>query len=355
MNHHSSGVRTSYKLAETVLKELRKQKAIDLTLEFIREDEWLIIPVTLSEEQTLLLLEEIEGDFEVKSFTFTQKEELPKNLFDAVKEDIPLDLHNYIPKAYDLIGDIVVVDITEEILEYKAKIGNALLSLFPSISSVYRKASAVTGETRVRELELLAGEEKCETVHQEHGIKIFTNVCKAYFSPRLGDEHKRLSDKVKNNEIVVDLFTGVGSFPLHIARSKEATVFAVDINKIALSCLEKSMDLNKLKGTIAIVYGDCRHVINSLLKADKIIMNLPGKAQEYLDVVCQIIKPGGIIYFYQFVPDDKPEEKMKQILEEKLKEQNFSIKEIISFQKIRESAPREIHACLEVSVIPDSA
>ena len=61
-------------------------------------------------------------------------------------------------------------------------------------------------------------------MHQEHGIKIFTNVCKAYFSPRLGDEHKRVSDKVKNDEIVVDLFTGVGSFPLHIARKKDATI-----------------------------------------------------------------------------------------------------------------------------------
>ena len=89
-------------------------------------------------------------------------------------------------------------------------------------------------------------------------------------------------------------------------------------------------------------------------KVDRVIMNLPSNAHEYLDVVCQIIKPGGIVYFYQFVSDVEPETKMKEILEQKLKEQGFGIKEIISFQKIRESAPREIHACLEASISPFS-
>ncbi len=354
MNKHSFGVRVSYKLAETVLKELRKHTALDLSLDFIREMEDLIIPVNLSEEEILTILEKFKRKFEFISYTFNIKENSPKNLFEAVKDSIPKKLHIHIPKAYDVVGDIVIVDIDKEILEFKDKIGYALLSLFPSINTVYRKASAVSGELRIRELEFLAGEEKCETEHIEHGIKIWVDVCKAYFSPRLGHEHKRVADKVRDNEIVVDLFTGVGPFPLHIARNIDATIFAVDINKAALSCLEKSMDLNNLKGKIALIYGDCRHVTDSLLEADRVIMNLPSKAQEYLDIVCQIIKPGGIIYFYQFVPDDEPEEKMKQILEKKLKENKFSIKEIISFQKIRESAPREIHACLEVSVIPDS-
>ena len=354
MNHYSYGVRVSYKLAESVLKELRKNDALDVSLEFVRETESLIIPTNLKREKVEKILNMYKGKYEFTKSTFTRKEESPKNLFEAVKEDIPNELHEYIPKSYDLIGDIVVIDINDELLEYKEKIGDALLSLFPSIRTVYRKASAVSGELRIRELEFLSGEEKCETIHIENGIKIFTDVCRAYFSPRLGHEHKRIADKVKEKEIIIDLFTGVGPFPLHIARNTKATIFAIDINKEALSCLEKSMELNKLKGTISIIFGDCRHATDSVLKADRIIMNHPSKAQEYLDVVCEIIKPGGIIYFYQFVPYEDSEKNMIEILEEKLKEQNFSIKEVITFQKIRESAPREIHACLEVSIYPDS-
>jgi len=354
MNQQSSGIRISYKLAETALKELRKHKAIDMALEFVRESEKLVIPVVLAKEEIsdILSLEAIQYEF--TTLTFIKKELSPKNLYEAVKKEIPPNLHEFIPKSFDVIGDIVVVDINDKILKYKEKIGSSLLTLFPSINTVYRKASAVSGKLRIREIELLAGEKKCETLHIEHGVKIWVNVCKAYFSPRLGHEHFRVADKCRDNEVVVDLFTGVGSFPLHIAKNNESTIFAVDINRDALKCLEKSIDLNSLKGKIALVYGDCRLVTESLLQADRIIMNHPSKAHEFLDIVCQIIKPGGIIYFYQFVDDDKPEVKIREILDKKLKEQNFVIKEILSFQKIRESAPREIHACLEVSIEPSS-
>ena len=333
---------------------MRKHKTIDLSLEFIRETDTLVIPTTVPEEKLAVILRKFKNKYAFTTQNFTIKEVSPSNLFDSVKDDIPPKLHEFIPKSYDVIGDIVIVDINEEIIIYKDEIGSALLSLFPSINTVYRKASAVSGELRVREVELLAGEKKCETIHSEHGIRIWVNVCEAYFSPRLGHEHKRIADKILENEIVVDLFTGVGSFPLHITKNVNATVFAVDINKVALKCLEKSMELNKLKGKIALIYGDCRLVTNSLLQADRIIMNLPSKAQEYFDVVCRIIKPGGIVYFYQFVPEEEAEIKMREILEEKLREHKFVIKEVLSFQKIRESAPREIHACLEASISPFS-
>ena len=354
MIQQSSGLRVSYKLAETVLKELRKNNAIELSLEFIRETDNLIIPINLSEDKVTKILENLKGEFEFIKYNFNKKEISPKNLHDAVKKDIPVRLHGFIPKAFDVIGDIVIIDINDKLVDYKEKIGRALLTLFPSINTVYRKASAVSGDLRVREVELLAGEKKCETLHVEHGVKIWTNVCEAYFSPRLGHEHNRVAEKVQESEVIVDLFTGVGPFPLHIAKNVDAKIFAVDINKTALKCLEKSMDLNKLKGEIALIYGDCRLVTESLLQADRIIMNLPSKAHEYLDVVCQIIKPGGIVYFYQFVIDEEPELKTKQILEDKLREQRFKIQEVLSFQKIRESAPREIHVCLEATISPFS-
>jgi tRNA (guanine37-N1)-methyltransferase len=276
-------------------------------------------------------------------------------LYEAVKEQIPSKLHEFIPKSFDVIGDIVIVEINEKILDYKDKIGKSLLTLFPSINTVYRKASAVSGDLRLREIELLAGEKKCETLHIEHGVKIWTNVCETYFSPRLGHEHHRVAEKCLEDEVIVDLFTGVGPFPLHIAKKVNAIIYAADINRTALKCLEKSMDLNNLKGKIAAIYGDCRLVTDTFVQADRIIMNHPSQAHEYLDVVCQIIKPGGVVYFYQFVPDDEPEEKMKEILEAKLREHNFSIVKVLSFQKIRESAPREIHACLEVEISPFSS
>jgi tRNA (guanine37-N1)-methyltransferase len=354
MNSKSCGIQLPYSKAEFMLNILRKNRIINLELEFIKKEETIVIPVNISMDELQKLLKSNDLDFEytIDMFNFSDKEKQPKNLFEAIKDVIPKNLHEHIPKAFDVIGDIVVIDIPEELFSFKREFGEALLSLFPSINSVYRKASAVTGELRIREIEHLSGEEKCETVHIEHGVKIIVNVCNSYFSPRLGHEHKRIADSAQEGEIVIDLFTGVGSFPLHIARSNACTVHAIDINKEALKCLEKSVEINKLKGMIIPTHGDCRVVAVTLPKADRIIMNLPGKAHDYIDVACEIAKPGAIIYFYQFVSVSDSKEEMEKTLSGKLKKQNWQIEEIISFEKIRESAPREIHACLEVSITP---
>ncbi len=354
MKSTSLGILIPYSKAEIILSILRKHRIINVDLEFIRKDKTIVISVNTTDDNLRGLLESaaIDFDYSIDTFTFTKKEKQPKNLFEAVQDTIPEHLHEHIPKAYDIIGNIIIIDIPEEIQAFKLDFGKALLSLFPSIRSVYRKASAVSGELRIREIEYLAGEKKCETIHIEHGIKIAVNVCEAYFSPRLGHEHKRVADQSKEGEVIIDLFSGVGSFPLHITKHKSTTVHAIDINKEALKCLGKSIEINNLIGVIIPTQGDCRRVADTLPKADRIIMNLPGKAQEYIDVACKIAKPSSIIYFYQFVSSSNPFEDMKEILKKKLKEQNWIIKEIISFEKIRESAPREIHACLEVSIIP---
>lgn len=356
MQIESIGVKIRFRDAETLRKTLLSHGVIDTSLDFMRDENYLIMPLKLSKDDAreLLLSSSITGGFELNIYSFTQKDIQPKNLYEAASKYIPENLHKFIPKAYDVIGEIAVVDIAEEVLKYKKEIGEALYSLFPSLKTVYRKASAVSGQLRTRGLELIAGEKKCETIHLEHGLTIFVDACKTYFSPRLSYEHKRVADLVKEGEVIIDLFTGVGPFPLHIAQNHNVTIYAIDINRKAIKCLEKSLLLNKLKGSIKALHGDCRELAKSLPDADRIIMNLPSYSQEYIDVVCQILKPGGIIHFYQFVATENGKDQVVSILKEELTKFDWEIKKIIDFHKVRESAPREIHACLEVIVAPQS-
>ena len=356
MQMKSFGVKIPFKQAETLRKTLLSVEGIESTLEFMRDESHLIIPLSISEKETEKLLSNLfpGAEIEIGFFMFTKKDVRLKNLFEAASIHIPQNLHEFIPKAYDLIGDIVIVDIAEEVLEYKQQIGEALFGLFPSLSSVYRKASAVSGQLRIRNLELLAGEKKCEVVHHEHGVTIYVDVCKTYFSPRLGFEHKRIADLVKENETVIDLFTGVGPFPLHIAHNQKAKVYAIDINQKAVQCLNESLRSNKLKGSIIPLHGDCRDLASTLPKADRIIMNLPSTSLDFIDVVVQVIKTGGILHFYNFIPVEDGKEKSIILLSKELEKFDWKIQEVLNFQKVRESAPREIHACLEVTVCPQS-
>lgn len=354
MESKSTGIKIRYSNAETLKNWLLAHKVINPRVSFLREENHLVIPVDLTIDEAGVLvssLEEIEK-YEVGEFYFPEKDLKPKNLYDAIIHHIPQEIHEYIPKSFETIGDICIIEIPDEIMEYKKLIGISLHSIFPSIKTVYRKASAVTGELRIRELELIAGKEKCSTTHLEYGVRICVDVCKTYFSPRLGFEHHRVASNIKENEIIVDFFTGVGSFPLHIAKTSNSIIYAIDINETAIECLRNSIMINKLKGSITPILGDCRKVIDSLPKADRIIMNLPGKAHEFIDLACKVIKPEGLVYFYQFVQEEDGKEIMLKNLEKKLKKHRWVIKEIVGFHKIRESAPREIQACLELILVP---
>ena len=68
------------------------------------------------------------------------------------------------------------------------------------------------------------------------------DVKKVYFSPRLATERKRITDQVKNNEIIVDMFAGIGPFSISIARKHKVKIYAIDINPYAYKYLKKNIE-----------------------------------------------------------------------------------------------------------------
>jgi len=347
------GVVVPYHLTEKTRRFLREHNLINTDFNFKHEQKHIIIPVNVSNKK---LLERKLREFskfdqiKIRETDFEQKEKRITNLYEYLKVHIPYDLHKFIPKSFDIIGNIVIIEIKEEIQRYKELIGQALISIFPSISTVYKKSSAVSGEYRIRQLEFIAGERKCETTHIEHGIRIFVDVCRAYFSPRLGNEHTRIASLCKDGETIVDFFTGVGPFPLHIAKNKKAKIFAIDVNPIAIKCLKKSMKMNKLIGEIIPICGDIKAISKDIPKANRVIMNLPESSHKFIKELCDIAKIGTIVHFYHFVKETNAKEHITQLLQDKLEKYGWKIKRVIKFQKIRESSPHELHARLDAEI-----
>ena len=58
--------------------------------------------------------------------------------------------------------------------------------------------------------------------------------------------------------------------------------------------------------------------------------------------------------YIQFTESEDGKNLVVSILKQELAKFDWEIKEIIDFHKVRESAPREIHACLEVVITPQS-
>ena len=149
-------------------------------------------------------------------------------------------------------------------------------------------------------MELIAGKNNPVTIHKEHGTRLKLNVEEVYFSPRLATERKRVSDSVKENENILDMFCGIGPFPVVIAKNNNVNITAVDINKNAIKYLNENIRLNKLHNIEAIC-GDINEVSKNLNKKyDRIIMNLPGLAYEFLDLAMTLTANNGIINYYEF-------------------------------------------------------
>lgn len=208
------------------------------------------------------------------------------------------------------------------------------------------KKSAVHGTIRIRDLELIAGEDNPVTIHKEHGARLKLNVKEVYFSPRLATERKRVSDSVHNGENILDMFCGIGPFPMVIAKNNDVSIIGVDINENAIKYFNENIKLNKVKNVDAIC-GDAREISKSFKnKFDRIIMNLPGLAYDFLDVAMQLIEDDGIINYYEF--SDGYEQGTKRLVDAGLKE-NKNV-EIINTRKVKSTSPGEWHVAIDAKV-----
>jgi tRNA (guanine37-N1)-methyltransferase len=223
------------------------------------------------------------------------------NFKHLMTDTLPENLHPFIPSSFDLIGKIAILKLHPEMFSHKEAIGKGIIAS-TSARAVYLKTDDVGGKYRIPKLELIAGEPLEETIHNEHGMKLFVNVKKAFFNPRLANEHQRIANLVTSDESVIDFFTGIGPFAIMIAKRIKATVHAVDINSDAIRCLKESLSLNRLQGDVYPVVGDINDIHKVLPRADRVIMNLPGQARDYLKVAFKMIKKGGFIHYYSFSP-----------------------------------------------------
>ena len=282
-------------------------------------------------------------DYEIVDIELEPMKRVPHNFSELLEGELTEEEIENLRTSFDTIGDIVILEIPEDLQDKKFKIGEAALK-FTKRRSIYMKKSAIKGTTRVRDLEFLAGVDDSVTIHKEHGARLKLDVREVYFSPRLATERKRVMQSVREGEEILDMFCGIGPFPIVIARNKNVEITSVDINESAIRYLDENIRMNKLKGSITTFTGDVREVSKSFKsKFDRIIMNLPGLAYTFLDVAVDLIKDGGIINYYEF--SDSYEQGIKRLTDAA----NAVGKdvEIINCRKVKSISPGEWHVAID--------
>jgi tRNA (guanine37-N1)-methyltransferase len=215
--------------------------------------------------------------------------------------------------AFDQIGDIVIVKIPDALLAKKQLIADAILANVKTAKAVFAQASAVRGDFRIRDLELLAGEDRTTTEYKEHGCRFKVDVARAYFSPRLSTERQRIANLVQDNETVINMFAGVGTYSIIIAKLvKTCRVYSIDSNPVANELCIQNAKMNKVSDRVIPVCDDAAHAIESGLAgtADRVLMPLPERAKEFIGPAVSALKEKGVVHYFAHVrADDKKEAK----------------------------------------------
>ena len=273
---------------------------------------------------------------------------------DLLEDKLPSHLLASLPHAMDFVGDVAVIEVPPELEAYKKAVGEAILKAHKRVHTVLAKSGAVEGMYRLREFETIAGVGKTETVHKEHGCMFYVDLAKTYFSPRLSHEHDRVASQVKDGETVIDMFAGVGPFSILIAKRHEnVQVYAIDVNPDAVNYLKKNIKANHVEKSVTPLLGDIRRIVNKKLIgiADRVIMNLPERAIEYVDVACEAIKPrGGVVHYYEFTSIPEPLETAKVRLIEAMKQTSRNVKKTLYARLVRATAPYTFQVVVDVEI-----
>ena len=253
--------------------------------------------------------------------------------------------------SFDQIGEIIVLRIPDSLKSKKKIIGETLLDQVKTTRSVFYQSSPVEGEFRTRNLEILAGEDNTETEYKESGCRFLVDVEKAFFSPRLSTERERIANLTHDGEIIINMFGGIGMFSILAAKISKCTVYNIDINPNASLLCEKNIELNKLKGKVISLNGDSVKIIQDKLQnlADRVLMLLPERSDEFLETAILATKNNGVIHYYSHIHADKKQDAVKFSEEHYLNTSKVKSK-ILNSRIVRPVGPRFYQTVIDVQI-----
>lgn len=218
-----------------------------------------------------------------------------------LKNIVPDEKISLLPSGVQFISTVAIINLKEELHDYKKEICTAAMELLPKSSAVWIRTGIISGQFRKPEgLEHVVGSTETEVIHHENNIRYKFDFTKIMFAKGNISERRFLPQLVKLDEIIVDMFAGIGYFSLGIAKfAKPKQIYSIELNPVSFKFLEENVHINKLSDKITTIYGDCATQVEKLaeqgIKADRIIMGVFPAPYEYLKVAMKVVKPDKLI------------------------------------------------------------
>ena len=211
-----------------------------------------------------------------------------------------------ISEKFERIGDVVLLP-AKEAKRLQSEISSwADFCMMFKCRAVGILGERITGEKRESNNRILYATDRSEetqyssyyTTHVENGVKYRLDLMRHMFSSGNGTERKRMRSPpgLNSDEVVVDLFAGIGYFSLPLLLSGATRLYACDWNDSALACLKESLSLNKIPDErVVISPGDSATAHERIGEnlADRISLGLIPQSDIAWPAAARILKNSG--------------------------------------------------------------
>ncbi|MCU4753046.1 class I SAM-dependent methyltransferase family protein [Halobacteria archaeon AArc-curdl1] len=317
---------------EATRSRLADADLIDDEYEITVEDGWLYIPVVDEKAAATALESASDRDHDIVTFDPPARH----------TQTTPEDVLGWEP-SYERLGEAALLEEDDD--ERAAEIARAIVESDLPLETVLNKASKIKGETRIRDWDVLEGE-GTTVVHREYGCTFELDLAAMYFSPRLATERHRVAEQVEPGERAFDMFAGVGPFVIPLAK-RGAECVGVDINEAAIEYLERNATTNGVADHVTTHCADVREIAPEYEGwADRIVMNLPHSADEFLESAVTIAGDRCTLHYYDIQHEDDPFGPGEHAIQEAAApEYDVTVE---TRRTVRSYAPHELNVCLDV-------
>lgn len=239
------------------------------------------------------------------------------------------------------IGNVLILDSK---FHYESYEDLQVLSKKHNVKTIM-KIDHIQGTKREPVYNILYGNET-ETVHKENGCLFKLDLSKVMWSKGNNNERLRIAKLVEDDEVVLDMFAGIGYFSIPIGvHSNAKHIYSIEINPNSYFYLCENIKLNKLDN-ITPILGDCM-VHAPKYKADRIVMGYVKTTHHYLNVAINSLNEGGILHYHETVPEKLMNTRP---LERIISQAGNREVELLKLNKIKKYAPGVEHVVLDVKI-----
>ncbi|XP_015941234.1 tRNA wybutosine-synthesizing protein 2/3/4 isoform X1 [Arachis duranensis] len=214
---------------------------------------------------------------------------------------LPELLLEELPTRWDRLGDIVIVPVASFKDSLWDSIAEELWPIVAKSLKAHRLARqgpvAATG-TRDSKLQILVGDNGWVN-HRENGILYSFDATKCMFSWGNLSEKLRMARLDCKDEVIVDLFAGIGYFVLpFLVRAHAKLVYACEWNPHAVEALKHNLQANSVADRCIVLEGDNR-IMAPKNMADRVSLGLlPSSECSWVTAVRALRREGGILHVH---------------------------------------------------------